>query len=156
MRAMQRLSVLSLFLVALSAYAGDITRATVLARMNEYRVAHGVRPLTEDARLDSVAEDRMREMEDLAYWGHESPDGRSPFLWFRPRGYQYRYAGENLAVGFETVELLVASWMESAGHRDNILSPLFQDCGIAIIDGSTKGRASGRSVVVMFGRPATP
>ena len=43
--------------------------------------------------------------------------------------------------------------MESPGHRDNILSPLYMDCGVAIIDGSTKGRATGKSIVVLFGRP---
>ncbi len=42
--------------------------------------------------------------------------------------------------------------MESDGHRANILAPEYDDCGIAIIDGSTKGRANGKSIVVMFGR----
>ena len=60
-------------------------------------------------------------------------------------------AGENLATGFETTELLVTGWMESPGHRDNILSPHFEDCGIAIIDGLTTRRATGKSIVVMFG-----
>ncbi|HEU5163044.1 MAG TPA: CAP domain-containing protein, partial [Thermoanaerobaculia bacterium] len=49
-------------------------------------------------------------------------------------------------------EVLVASWMESKGHRENILEPDYADVGIAIIDGSTLRRAAGRSVVVIFGR----
>ena len=138
--------------IALPAFASDITPKAVLAAMNDYRAKQGLAPLHEDARLDSAATDRMHDMEDLGYWSHESPDGRSPFLWLKPRGYSYRFAGENLAAGFETCELLVSSWMESEGHRANILSKDYDDCGIAIIDGSTKGRAAGKSVVVMFGR----
>jgi uncharacterized protein YkwD len=143
---------LSLFLlVATPALASDITRASVVAAMNEYRAEHHLPPLREDVRLDAAADDRMRDMEDQGYWAHESPDGRSPFTWLAPHGYEFHYAGENLACGFETTELLVAGWMESPGHRDNILSPHFEDCGIAIIEGLPMRRASGRSIVVMFG-----
>jgi uncharacterized protein YkwD len=145
-----------LLLAATPALASDITRASVVAVMNEYRAEHHLPPLREDLRLDAAADDRMRDMEDQGYWAHESPDGRSPFTWLEPQGYQYHYAGENLATGFETTELLVAGWMESPGHRDNILSPHFEDCGIAIIDGLTMRRGKGKSIVVMFGatRPA--
>ena len=144
--------ILSLFLlVAAPALASDITRASVVAAMNEYRAEHHLPPLREDLRLDAAANDRMRDMEDQGYWAHESPDGLSPFTWLAPRGYDFHYAGENLACGFETTELLVAGWMESPGHRDNILSPHFEDCGIAIIDGLTMRRGTGKSIVVMFG-----
>lgn len=144
--------ILSLFLlVAAPALASDITRASVVAAMNEYRAEHHLPPLREDLRLDAAANDRMRDMEDQGYWAHESPDGRSPFTWLAPHGYDFHYAGENLACGFETTELLVAGWMESPGHRDNILSPHFEDCGIAIIDGLTMRRGTGKSIVVMFG-----
>jgi uncharacterized protein YkwD len=131
----------------------DITRESVVAAMNAKRAAIGLAPLHEDKRLDAAADDRMRDMEDLGYWSHVSPDGRTPFLVFKPRGYLYSNAAENLACGFETTEVLMDGWMESPGHRDNILSPLYQDCGVAIIDGSTKGRAAGKSIVVLFGRP---
>jgi len=109
-------------------------------------------PLREDGRLDAAAAERMRDMEEQGYWAHQSPDGRSPFVWLLPHGYSFRSAGENLACGFETNELLMAGWMESKGHRENILSPDYADCGVAVIDGSTTGRASGKSIVVMFGR----
>jgi uncharacterized protein YkwD len=140
-----------LLLVATPALASDITRASVVAAMNEYRAEHHLPPLREDVRLDAAAGDRMRDMEDQGYWAHESPDGRSPFTWLEPNGYAFHYAGENLACGFETTELLLTGWMESPGHRANILSPNFEDCGIAIIDGLPMRRASGKSIVVMFG-----
>ena len=143
------------FMVAGSLPAADITRESVIAQMNVYRAEKGLPPLREDARLLRAADERMRDMEELAYWAHVSPDGRSPFLLLRPLGYEYQSAGENLASGFDTAELLVQAWMESRGHRDNILSPMYQDCGVSIIEGSTTGRATGRSIVVLFARPMT-
>ena len=144
-------SLLLLFLVATQAFASDITRASVVAAMNEYRAEHHLPPLREDARLDAAAGDRMRDMEDQAYWAHDAPDGRSPFTWLEPNGYTFHFAGENLATGFDTTEVLVEGWMESPGHRANILSPHYEDCGIAIIDGMTMRRGVGKSIVVMFG-----
>jgi uncharacterized protein YkwD len=149
---MRKLLPLLLALVALPVSAAEITRASVVAGMNSYRAQHGLAPLREDSRLDAAADDRMRDMEDLGYWSHNSPDGRSPFVWLRPRGYMFSFAAENLATGFETAEVLVAAWMESRGHRENIMSANYDDCGVAIIDGSTTGRATGKSIVVLFGR----
>ncbi|HUP48603.1 MAG TPA: CAP domain-containing protein [Thermoanaerobaculia bacterium] len=136
--------------------AAEITIESVIAEMNLQRAASGLPPLRQDDRLDRAADMRMRDMEELQYWAHVAPDGRSPFATLRPTGYDFRYAGENLASGFETAEVLVQSWMESKGHRENILSPLYRDCGVAVIDGSPLGRAMGRSVVVLFARHAVP
>jgi len=130
--------------------ADEITTASVLREMNRFRKARGLNPFIPDSRLERAASDRMEDMEELGYWAHRSPDGRSPFVWLPVRGYQFRAAGENLATGFETAKLLVSSWMESKGHRDNILSTDFSGVGIAIIEGSSTGRAAGKSVVVIF------
>lgn len=128
----------------------EITRESVLAAMNRHREERNLRPLRADRRLDLAAEDRMRDMEEIGYWSHESPEGRSPFFWLALRGYRFGYAGENLAKGFETAAVLVDSWMESKGHRANIMSADYADCGIAIIDGSTTGKSTGKSIVVLF------
>jgi uncharacterized protein YkwD len=143
-----------LLLFSVAAFAepsNEITAANVLRLMNDYRAQEGLAPLNEDALLDEAAADRMRHMEEESFWSHESPEGLSPFHWLDQRQYRYRTAGENLATGFETARLLVQSWMESHGHRANILSADYEDCGIAIIDGSTLGPATGKSIVVMFG-----
>lgn len=143
---------------AASAYAADadslneITAENVIRLMNEYRAAEALPPLGGEKRLMLAAEDRMRHMEDEGYWAHNAPDGMRPFVWVKARNYDYRLVGENLASGFETAALLVQSWMESPGHRANIMSADYQDCGIAIIEGSTKGPARGKSIVVLFGR----
>lgn len=130
----------------------EITAENVIRLMNEYRDEQGLPPLGAEHRLMLAAEDRMRHMEDEGYWAHNAPDGMRPFVWVKARAYEYRIVGENLATGFETAALLVQSWMESPGHRANILSADFQDCGVAVIDGSTTGPASGKAIVVLFGR----
>lgn len=130
----------------------EITAENVIRLMNVERAAFGLAPLSADPRLIQAADDRMRHMEDEGFWAHQSPDGVNPFTWLRVRAYDFERAGENLAAGFETARLLVDSWMESPGHRANILSPDFADCGIAIIDGSPTGPAVGKSVVVLFGK----
>jgi uncharacterized protein YkwD len=132
--------------------ASDITAESILTAMNEYRAKYQLEPLRSELRLTSAAEDRMRDMEDLGYWAHESPDGRSPFFWVRYRAYRFSMVGENLARGYETATVLVESWMDSPGHRSNILGVQYRDVGIAVIDGATTGRSPGRSVVVLFGR----
>jgi uncharacterized protein YkwD len=131
--------------------ANDINATNVVARMNEYRAEAGLPPLRIDPSLTRAAEARMNEMAEGEWWAHEAPDGTPPFALI-PIDYDYAFAGENLAAGFDTAGLLVQSWMESRGHRANILGPNYADCGIAIIEGSTKGPAMGKSIVVLFGR----
>jgi len=146
------LAVLCLCVATAASAVDDITPDNIIRLMNEYRAMNGLAPLHENDKLTRAAHDRMRDMEDGGWWNHESPDGISPFVWLTARDYPYSVAGENLACGFETAKLLVSSWMESPGHRANIVGADFEECGIAIIDGSTKGPATGKSIVVMFAK----
>jgi uncharacterized protein YkwD len=141
---------------AFAADSNEITVANVLRAMNELRAHSSLKPLSTDDRLMRAANDRMRHMEEESYWAHSSPDGLSPFSWVTLRSYEFLSAGENLACGFDTAAVLVEAWMESPGHRANILSNDYEDCGIAIIEGSTKGPASGKSIVVMFAKKKSP
>ena len=133
-------------------YASEINATNIVRVMNVYREHHHLPPFIEDPRMDAAAGDRMTEMEELGYWAHISPDGRPPFRFLKLRGYFYSSAGENLASGFETSEVMVEAWMQSTGHRENILSNAYANVGIAVIDGTPMGRAVGKSVVLMFGR----
>lgn len=147
------LFLLTLVFPATAAAAGEITSESVLDQMNAARSARGLPLLVANSRLNAAAEDRMRDMEEHGFWSHDGPAGASPFRWLTRRGYRYGFAGENLARGFETPSLLVDSWMESEGHRENILFAEFEQVGIAVIEGSVFGRATGKSVVVLFARP---
>jgi uncharacterized protein YkwD len=152
---MKKLLLASLLFMSFAAFGADsneITPENVLRVMNEYRAQEMLPPLDLEKRLNMAAGDRMRHMEEEGFWSHTSPEGLSPFTWVKVRAYQFSKVGENLATGFETARVLVESWMESPGHRANIMSPDFEDVGISIIDGSTQGPATGKSIVVMFGR----
>jgi uncharacterized protein YkwD len=138
--------------VALPATAAEITVASIVAEMNEYRLAEGLGPLFVDPRLAAAAEERMDDMEDSGIWAHEPSGGGSPFAAVTRHGFLFSMAGENLATGFETAEILVESWMLSPGHRMNVMSPSFTSVGIAIIDGHPARRAEGKSVITVFAR----
>lgn len=151
------------FSMSLSSRAGErraeegspeITRESLIDQMNLHRKEQGLAPFRGDDRLHRAAEARIEEMIQNGYWGHDPPDGSSPFIWLLLNGYHYRQAGENLAVGLESPAVLVEAWMESPGHRGNILSPDYRDVGIAFIDGGATGRRAGKSVVVLFAREA--
>ena len=141
-------------LLAFRAFASDaneINAANVVALMNDYRAEAGLPPLHLDPSLTRAAEARMNEMAEGEWWAHVSPEGSSPFVHI-PIDYDYAFAAENLAAGFDTAGLLVQSWMESPGHRTNILGANYADCGIAVLDGATTGPALGKSIVVLFGK----
>lgn len=131
----------------------EISRAAVVAAMNVERAARHLPPLREDSRLDAAAGDRVRDMLTFRYWAHVAPDGRSPFDVFTPRGYVFLSAAENLAAGYDSLERLIAGWMGSRGHRANILSAEYEDCGVAILEGNSEHPSwRGKSVVVLFGK----
>jgi uncharacterized protein YkwD len=151
---MKQLLLVLLFSVRAFASDNEINAENVTALMNSYRAEAGMGPLRLDTKLTRAAESRMQDMIDGAWWSHESPEGTPPFVWITAADYNYVAAAENLAAGFETAKLLVESWIESPGHRANILNPLYADCGIAIIEGRTDRRGQGKSIVVLFGRSA--
>lgn len=134
----------------------EITVESLLTEINRERLVHRLPPLRLEARLMRAAELRMRHMEEQGYWNHVGPDGNTPFEWIRSAGYDFELAGENLAQGFESPQILVEAWMESDGHRRNLLAPRFAEAGVAIIDGGTTRRTTGKSVVVMFARERDP
>jgi hypothetical protein len=73
------------------------------------------------------------------YWAHNAPDGTTPWVFIKAAGYEYLYAGENLARGFTTAPDTVNAWMASPGHKENILSPKYKDVGFAIVTGTLTG-----------------
>ena len=153
---MKPLVLMLLVAARVGAADADITPSSVLAEMNARRAAASLPPLHLDPKLTRAAEARMEDMIAGEWWDHQSPDGTSPFAWLAAADYDYAFAAENLAAGFETAPVLVEAWLESPGHRDNILGVQYSDCGIAVIEGSTRGPAAGKSVVVMFGRKKVP
>src|SRR3990167_302010 len=120
---------------------------------NSNRLAQNINPLTFNPVLAEAAQLKANDMAEKSYFAHTSPEGKTPWYWFTEGGYKFLYAGENLAVNFVDSEDVVRAWMNSEGHRANILNDKFTEIGIAMAPGTYNGRES-IYVVQLFGQPA--
>src|SRR5699024_2353495 len=93
----------------------------VVSLTNDERVKNGLEPLKVDAELSVVARDKSKDMRANGYFSHNSPTYGSPFDMMESYGINYRTAGENIARGQRSPEEVVNAWMNSQGHRENIL-----------------------------------
>lgn len=130
--------------------------------LNEDRVTAGLNPLKESVILNQAAALKAADMVANGYFSHTSPSGIDPWHWFKEAGYEYTYAGENLALDFESAEAVEEAWMKSPKHQANLLNPEYQEVGFAIaegtfnnINGDLKTR-NGVIIVQLFGRPQKP
>ena len=96
--------------------------------VNEHRAAAGLAPVTYSAKLSQAAQVRAVEIEQS--FSHTRPDGRYFSTVFAEHGITYRYSGENIAWGQKSPEEVVTAWMNSAGHRANILNANFKELGV--------------------------
>lgn len=106
---------------------------------NEKRKENGLAPLTLNTQLAHAAQMKADDMFAKNYWAHVAPDGVTPWVFFRNSGYEYLYAGENLARGFDSAADVVNAWMNSPTHRENLLSPNYKEIGFAVEAGSLTG-----------------
>jgi hypothetical protein len=120
---------------------------------NDDRGTEGLSELTVNPILEEAARMKAEHMAKNGYFAHVSPDGLDPWYWFYRAGYSFTEAGENLAVNFSDSEDVVQAWMDSPGHRANILNGKFTEIGIAAVKGEYKGKKT-IFVVQMFGTPA--
>jgi hypothetical protein len=138
---------------AVLGFASDITASRVVELTNQERTEKGRAPLVIDEKLNEVARQKAGDMFAFNYWAHVSPSGRDPWAFFKEVGYDYVYAGENLARDFANSEAVVKAWMNSPTHRDNILSENYAEIGLAVVNGTLRG-VETTLVVQVFGMPA--
>jgi len=125
----------------------------VFSETNRHRAENGRPALGRDAALDAAAQAKLKDMFDRQYFAHESPTGEGPAQVITAAGYAYVTVGENLALGnFADDRELVQAWMDSPGHRANILEPKFTEIGIAVGRGTYEGRLTWIAVQE-FGKP---
>lgn len=110
----------------------------------------GLPPLSENPVLDRAAALKAADMMQKNYFAHTSPDGTDPWHWFKVSGYNYRFAGENLAIGYVDSQEVNQAWLDSPTHRANILNRNYKEIGIAVLQGSFQG-AKTTVVVQEFG-----
>lgn len=105
----------------------------VIRLVNEKRVENGLRELKADWQLSRVARYKSQDMKDNKYFSHTSPVYGSPFEMIKNFGISYRSAGENIARGQSTPQAVVNAWMNSSGHRANILNSSYTKIGVGYV-----------------------
>lgn len=105
----------------------------VIRLVNVERTKAGLKALTEDWELSRVARYKSQDMHDLRYFSHTSPTYGSPFDMMKAFGIRYRTAGENIAMGYRTPAAVVQGWMNSPGHRANILNASYTKIGVGYV-----------------------
>lgn len=108
----------------------------VLKLVNIEREKRGIHPLKLSKDLNSVANLKSQDMNDFGYFDHHSPNYGSPFDMLKKENINYNTAGENIALGQRTSDQVVSAWMNSPGHRDNILSNNFNKMGVGVCFGN--------------------
>lgn len=109
----------------------------VVRLVNEIRAQNGLGALSINTELSRVARIKSQDMHDKGYFSHTSPTYGSPFDMMTAFGIRYRTAGENIAMGYRTPQSVVDGWMNSDGHRRNILNSSFTQIGMGYVaDGS--------------------
>lgn len=111
----------------------SLTSDQIIKLVNQDRIEQGLSPLASNRQLSLAASSKAQDMIAKKYFAHISPDGTKPWQWMKSLGYNYIYAGENLATGFSDAQDLTDSWMSSPAHRANILSPFYSETGLAVI-----------------------
>lgn len=126
-------------------FFADITKSALVSFINQARQSSGLQPLVENQKLDQAARLKAEDMVQKQYFSHTSPQGVSPWYWFKTIGYNYKYAGENLAVGFFDSEEVYDAWVNSPSHKANLLNLNYREVGTAVLDGF----GSNNTVVVV-------
>ena len=104
----------------------------VLNLVNKERKTNGLKPLTLNKELSNVANIKSRDMIEKGYFDHTSPTYGSPFDMMKKFNISYNTAGENIAMGQKTPSEVMNSWMNSSGHRANILNSTYTELGVGI------------------------
>lgn len=148
--------ILVLLLIALlpsSAELSTITSERIIQLINAERKQAGLNELSSSPALSQAAQDKAKDMLAQDYFAHISPSGVTPWFWMQKYNYTYQVAGENLAIDFIQAEDVVAAWLASPSHKENIVHPDYIETGVAVLTGEYQGGTS-TVVVHMFGLPA--
>jgi uncharacterized protein YkwD len=135
-------------------FASDINQDNILNLLNQERTSRRLPKLELNDELSNAANLKSRDMINRNYFEHFA-FGLTPWDFVKNAGYTYMYAGENLAMDFNTSEGMVDAWMNSPAHRENILNPDFRDVGIGVVKGEYTENGSTNSTIMvtnMFGR----
>jgi uncharacterized protein YkwD len=154
------LIILAVFLFLFNTVAGTIPVQAVSAAIgaedlltlhNEERRKANLPPLRINAELMDSAQQKAEAMLELNCWSHYCPPDVEPWTFFTEAGYDYLYAGENLAEGYFNNEDVMVAWMNSPTHEENIVKPEYEEIGFGIVQGNYQGKENNIIIVVHFG-----
>ena len=133
-------------------FSAAVLQSDLIAFTNIERAHSELNSLQESAVLDRAAQAKANDMAAKGYFSHTGPNGEEPWRWLVEAGYDYRYAGENLAVRFSDSKEVVDAWMASPTHKANIVKSQYTEIGIGVADGTYQGQPV-TFVVQFFGTP---
>lgn len=134
-------------------FLAAVVQSEIIALTNEQRSLNNAGSLTENALLNLSAQAKADDMAARGYFSHKGPDGKAPWAWIEASGYDYQYAGENLAVRFVDSKDVISGWMASPTHRANIVKSSYTEIGVGIAQGMYKGEPA-TFVVQHFAKPS--
>lgn len=132
----------------------NVSSEQLLLLTNQKRQEDGLGSLQFNEELSKAALLKARDMFEKNYWAHNAPDGTTPWFFFKKAGYDYVYAGENLARGFTDSKSIVEAWMASPSHRENMLSGNYSEVGFGVMEGKLLGEQTVL-VVELLGNKTT-
>jgi uncharacterized protein YkwD len=144
--------IIAFVVVPQSKQVAAVIASALVEQTNTERTKAKAGALTQNEKLKLSAQLKANDMAEKGYFAHDAPDGTPPWYWIRKAGYEYQYAGENLAVNFVESKDVTSAWMNSPTHRENLLSGKYSEVGIATAIGKYKGR-DAIFVVQHFGKP---
>ncbi len=133
-------------------FATDISIEKLYQLTNKERIKNNLPTLNYNEKLAHAAYLKAKDMFANNYWSHYAPDGKKPWDFILEAGYDYEYAGENLAKNFLFSQGVISAWMNSPSHKENILKKDYTDVGFAVVNGVLNGEET-TLVVQMFGKP---
>jgi Uncharacterized protein with SCP/PR1 domains len=119
---------------------GAVLPAVLGSLTNQERQSNNLTVLRENVLLNEAARLKAEDMASKGYFAHTSPEGKTPWYWLDTVGYEYSYAGENLAINFSDSEDVTQAWMNSPTHRANIVKSSYTEVGTGIATGMYEGR----------------
>ena len=133
-------------------FLASVLPDVIISETNGKRQMYDLTALTPNSNLEKAAQLKADDMAAKGYFAHTSPEGVTPWHWLDQAGYKYAYAGENLAINFVDSDDVINAWMNSVGHKANILNSNFTQIGIGIASGQYQGKET-TFVVQLFAQP---
>ena len=136
-----------------SSFLASILPAVLTDETNVSRATEGLAALTYNPLLEKAATLKAHDMAEKGYFAHTSPAGVTPWYWLSEAGYEFKAAGENLAVNYFDSKDVAEAWMKSPTHRANVMNPQFSEIGVGFAEGTYEGKNTV-FVAEFFGTPA--